>query len=298
MEVNPDEVHTFTSPDEYRGRPMYRTDIVAKGIRPSRIVGSYRFRDPVCCGIQGCSQIHTHGYVVLNTDGTETNTGWDCGLDHFGVEFFEMRRVYDRVEREQPFRQTLRELKANVDELLSEIRSMQGRQYGGEWLRRNLRSFAKLYPRPVVELARKHAKTGEVRVHSGQTRGTVRGLKVFTSDPENWPLAALEAEIAKFAGFDPDHAEIADVRRWCDWAKTLESRMEECESLLDEGMRFFRRDNLALLQFLMDDKDSQEQLSWMVWSNDTGTAASSTSTQPQRDKAWQRMLKRLTMTNN
>jgi hypothetical protein len=288
-------VRVFQSPEEFRSRPMYRRDIITRGIRPSRIIGSYRFQDPVDCGVKDCGQIHTHGYVVLNTDGTETNTGWDCGLDHYGVEFFEMRKVYDRAEREHPHRQALHDTAASAENLRQRLRTFQEQPHGGKWLHQNLRSFAKLYPRPLLEIARRHAERGEVMVTVNQSRALVRGLKAFTLDTENWPLVELELELDRFLDLDPDNMPFNEVRRWCEWASTFESRIANCENLLEEGRKFFRRSNLALLQYLVSEKETQEQLSWMVWSNASGEQPS---TPPQKEKAWQRMLKRLSPTNS
>lgn len=290
-------VHIFQSPEEFRSRPLYRRDVITRGIRPARIIGNYRFADPVDCGIKDCRQVHTHGYVVLNTDGSETNTGWDCGLDHYGVEFFEMRKVYDRAEREYPQRQTLRHLAATVAHLHERLRICQEQEHGGKWLHQNLRSFAKLYPRPVLEIARRHAEQGEVRLTLERNTVFVRGLRIFTLDTENWPATEIDTELNRFAALDPDNMPFHEVRQWCEWKETLESRITGFEELLHEGRKFFRRANLALLPHLVSERESQEQLSWMVWSNDTAEHNAASSPRQQKEKAWQRMLKRLSPSN-
>jgi len=284
----------FNSVEEFRARPFYRDDVIATGTKPSRIIGSYRFEESVHCGLKDCEQNHQHGYVVLTPDGAETNTGWDCGMDHFGVEFFLMRKEFDRAEREYPYRHTLRQTVTDAARLRKRIQVLQTQLHGGEWLLQSLRRFEKLYPRPLLETARCHAAKGEVNVFEAPSRvarGTVRGLKIFALDIQNWPLFEIEIELNEFLKLMADEMSFDQVLHWFEWTKTLEPRLAEYKQLIDEGRKFFRRDNLALLQYLAEDQQTREQLSWIVWSDDA--VVDGKVRQPAKTNSWQRMLKRI-----
>ena len=315
-------VLSFSSADALYARPLFRDGVMATGTKPSRVLGSYRFDAAVRCGLKGCDQIHQHGYLVLVADGVETNTGWDCGLDHFGVEFLAMRKEYDRAEREYLHREPLRQAIADAERVRKRIHALQAPPHGGEWLLRNLRRFAKLYPAALIETVRQHAREGEVNVFESrlrahlehtavaagsasakpnpahyvhQPRGTVRGLKIFTLDVDHWPLYELELELNEFQQLNADTLRFDQVLHWSEWSKNLELHLADHRYLIEEGRKFFRRDNLALLQYLAEDAKTQEQLSWIVLRDPVGATVpvKTKPRQAKRSNSWQRMLKRL-----
>ncbi|GEM_PF-4913981 len=312
----------FGTAEEFRARPFYRDDVVPTGQKPSQIVGSYRLPTPVRCGLKGCDQTHDHGYVVLVADGAETNTGWDCGMDHFGIEFFPMRKQYDRAEREFPFRLSLRQVVTDAERLRKRIHALQAPPHGGEWLLQNLRRFAKLYPPALMATLRKVAPQGEanvfesrLRAHLKQNaaagrnagvennsahdvrepRGTVCGLKIFTLDLEHWPVFQLEAELNEFLKLDHDTIPFDQVMRWNEWTQALELRLDEYQHLIYDGKKFFRRDNLALLQYLAEEQKTQDELSWMVWGEASAEAPKppARARPPKKSNSLRRILKRL-----
>lgn len=319
MDVQPPAFTQFNSPDEFRARPFYRDDVTPPGVKPTRILGSYRFGEPVRCGLKGCTQTHEHGYLVLIADGTETNTGWDCGLDHFGFEFLDMRQHYDRVEREYPRRAALRRMLEGGEHLREMIQSLQLRPYGGNWLLRNLRHFEKLYPEGVLEVVRRLAEQGEVEVDRASIyadaepgavdaetsseyvpevrspKVTVCGLKIFTLDTDNWPLFELELELNEMLQLDVEQMPYGDIAQWSQWAEMLESRLADLGTVIDEGKTFFRRSNLELLRYLAPDSKSRELLSWIVFSSDFTDHGDK---QAAKKKFWQRKLERLIIALN
>lgn len=315
MEVDfPIVCRTFSSSGEYRARPSFRDGAQPSAVTLAGIIGNYRFAEPVSCGCAGCSQTHEHGYLLLLSDGSETNTGWDCGLDHFGTQFVAMRLAYDRTEREQPRRQALRELIARGDRFRETIQLLQLRPHGGNWLLRNLRHFEELYPAAILDAVRRHAGQRQVHisepaVHADPTgpisnidisidsatadvpalKTTVRGLRIFTLDTDNWPLFELELELNEFLGLNVDTLASAELTRWMQWAQGLESRLAELEEAIDDGKLFFRRGNLDALQFLVQDQKAREQMAWVVFQSDF---IRKTGKQPLKQTPWRNTWRR------
>jgi hypothetical protein len=319
LDVQPPALLRFRAPDEFRSRPSFRHDVAPPGIRPEKMLASYRFEQPVSCGILGCTQLHDHGYLVQLADGTETNTGWDCGLDHFGFEFLPMRQTFDRVEREYSRRAGLRAVLADGARWREQLVSLQMRPHGGNWLLRNLRQFESLYPPTLLEVLRRHAEQGEIEVvvmsaraagapgaldaettlaHSTEippARATVRGLRAFTLDTDNWPLFEMELELNEFLQLDADALDMAAVAQWTRWVEALDARLASFEAVIEEGKDFFRRGNLELLRHLAQDEASREMLSWIVFSSDF---LAPEDRRPEKENFWQRNLKRLIVAIN
>src|SRR5207253_1836864 len=99
----------------------------------------------------------------------------------------------------------------------------------------------------------------------------------------------------EFLKTTPDSMPFDQVLHWSDWHKTLEARLVEYRQLIDEGKKFFRRDNLALLQYLAEDPKTQDELSWMVWgeANAEAPRALARSRPAKKPGSLQRILKRL-----
>lgn len=307
--VHPTVALSFGSPDEFRARPLYRANVAPTQNRPAQVIGGYRFQQPVSCGVKGCTQTHEHGYLVLVKDGVETNTGWDCGLDHFGPGFVEMRLAYDRAEREYPRRLPLHLIVPIADRIRRRIHALNRQPHGGEWLLQTLDRFTKRYPRGLIELLRRHGEQGDEAhlleaiprqkavKHSGAAPrpvNRVRGIKIFTVNTDQWPPMQFEEELDDFLKLHFDHVPLDELARWVDWSHTLELRLAECEHLITEGRKFFQRDNLALLPYIVEDLQLREQLSWIVWSVEVpAEKGTRLPMQPQKKSSWQRMFKKL-----
>jgi hypothetical protein len=304
------EAVSFHSPDELRSRPGFRSDIVATGIRPRRIVGGYRFDQSVRCGVKGCAKSHQHGYVVQIAEGIETNTGWDCALDHFGIDFLGMRTEYDRLERETSPRAALHHAIDKFQHLRDVVHTLQVQPHGGNWLLRNLRRFRELYPASLLAVLVDNAERGEIAIYdlpidpgaeqepgakqrlkeARRTREKLGGLRVFSLDVGSWPLFAIELELSEFLELNPWTLPLVDVTRWCQWAETLEARLAQIEALIDEGKIFFRRGNLELLRFVAPDRQAREQIAWIVNATDFAPAPTAKAV---AEKGWQRQLRRI-----
>ncbi|HDS1708403.1 hypothetical protein [Pseudomonas putida] len=121
----------ITCVDELKARLQYRESLdfgEDSGRELLDILGEYSFPDTkmIQCGIKGCRTPHMHGYLVLTTDGLETNVGNVCGKKHLGDNFNEKRAGFKRKQTETRNLYVISELKKKIslmrsvlDDLLS-----------------------------------------------------------------------------------------------------------------------------------------------------------------------------------
>ncbi|WP_096152162.1 hypothetical protein, partial [Enterobacter hormaechei] len=70
-------------------RPNFVAKIAKGDHQFEEIIGYYKFKEEIHCGLTGCNQPHQMGYIVKTSRGIETNIGNKCGKNEFGVEFGE-----------------------------------------------------------------------------------------------------------------------------------------------------------------------------------------------------------------
>lgn len=84
------------------------------------IVGQYKFKDFVKCGISICRQGHKEGYLALLKNNHEILVGNRCGKNYFGVEFDSFRKTINmqitEAERYERLERTFKELDSMISE--------------------------------------------------------------------------------------------------------------------------------------------------------------------------------------
>ncbi|MEF9443407.1 hypothetical protein OWT26_25875 [Burkholderia sp. 1A5] len=86
-------------------RAGFTNDLDPKQHELKAIIGRYAFRDKLRCGLSSCHTPHNRGYIVVTKSGLETNIGKDCGKTHFGVDFNDMSRQFERDVTEKENRE-------------------------------------------------------------------------------------------------------------------------------------------------------------------------------------------------
>lgn len=66
-------------------RPGFKTDVDPRAVSLKSIIGSYAFATFLPCGLSSCHTPHGRGYLVLTSDGHETNIGKDCGKKYLAL---------------------------------------------------------------------------------------------------------------------------------------------------------------------------------------------------------------------
>lgn len=118
------------------------------------IIGKYIFKDHIACGLTTCRQPHGAGYIVSTKSGTVTNIGNGCGKTHFGVEFKQASRVFDRAVKEHHYRETIETFMLQLDGYLKVIDSLRSETQGADWINKHsklLLNHNKGFPKPMVE---------------------------------------------------------------------------------------------------------------------------------------------------
>jgi hypothetical protein len=100
---DPNDVVRFRNADEFRVRPWYRPAITCAHDDLKRIVGPYDWeeKDQLKCGLNGCDQVHWHGFLIRTKDGRETHCGTNCVQREFPDSWAEAHRVMKEIDDRQ-----------------------------------------------------------------------------------------------------------------------------------------------------------------------------------------------------
>lgn len=115
-------------------RPNFSEQIEKTGHSLSHIIGYYRFPDKLHCGLKGCNQPHNKGYIVVTTDGTESNIGKDCGKGIFGVEFGDHATEFDKYRKNEERKIYIQDAKVKLDEWRTSLESLKERRKNILWV--------------------------------------------------------------------------------------------------------------------------------------------------------------------
>ncbi|NMZ98069.1 hypothetical protein [Pseudomonas lundensis] len=283
--------------EELRERPLYRESLsFSDGVRQLLdILGEYSFPEAkmIPCGIQGCRTPHMRGFLVVTTDGLETNIGNVCGKKHLGVNFQEKRTAFRQKQVEirnvsQIFevKQLLKKLKPTLERL--EVRS--GRIAKLKIL------VNKAHPQ-LVRLVSGRAKLSQASLFKTVLMEESEARRQYTHEVEpdskgrlesfeNWfirrrPVKSIAAgsliglsfwkhDLHKLLRQDilntvNELEGLADaaileltpliLRRYAKWGQTLEQRINEVYLIVQEGEDFFSCDNIEALKLLEPELD-------------------------------------------
>ncbi len=251
----------------------YVPQIDPKESKLETITGRYIFREPVKCGLSNCGTLHKRGYVVKTPKGEQSNIGKDCGKKHFGVEFEELSRQFDR----------------DLEEQLQRISDIQQRERGANWVNRSLKSFWSTLPRlvkdrvygmvksrdPKITVSRlatsqelailKEAKELDEGAKEAYITDTVGTLSGFTSlykendirellivDLQSGLKGLLELDISSFTEFQ--------LKKHVKWAGQVDSKFDKAEVVIGDANKFFQTTNLLQLLSIAQDPEEQKVL--------------------------------------
>lgn len=302
------------SPDEIYNRTAYQADIDPATSKPEKIIAGYQFFEAIPCGLKNCHQPHKQGYLVLTTSGAETNMGWVCGVNHFGVDFRMMRKSFDRAVSMHRYKQRLQEVMGNADDILSRWNDLVNETHGLRWLQRSIRYFSKTYPASVVAAVRDRSRRGDSVVSVERERikqeldaaevanpgvsrerlryvaepvGQLQGLLIFEKDLYSHEAFKIESSLQELRGLDLESLSYRKLSDWYRWANSIEDSLLDIELLLEEGQKFFQAANRGLLVHLTRHAPDQDLISRVEWDYDGATCEVKN---PKKTKAWKRMM--------
>jgi hypothetical protein len=283
--------------EELRERPLYQESLnFSDGSRELLdILGEYTFPETkmIPCGIQGCRTPHMRGFLVVTTDGLETNIGNVCGKKHLGVNFQEKRTAFRQKQSEARNVDQIFEVKqylATLQSSLNDLEIRSGRvarlkilvnkthpQLARLILGRAKLSQAKLFKTVLMdesEALRQYSHEVEPdnkgylepfehwfarrRPTKSASAGVLVGLNFWRYDLHQLLRQDILNTVNELNNLnDADVTQLAssDLRRYAKWAQTLEPRIHEATLVVLEGESFFSCDNIEALRFLEPELD-------------------------------------------
>jgi hypothetical protein len=273
--------------DDVVRRPGFVENLNPQEHSLKAILGRYMLRDSVNCGLSECHTPHGKGYLVLTTDGLETNIGHACGKKYFGVDFETLSRKLDRDITEKNNRELLVTFSFRVDELRSRISLSREGDLGARRLQslmRPLRVLSAGCPEPVVtnvlrmikarisaitvsrQVSEEEAQRIEVlnnttlpRPYEVEERvAELDGLDALFPENDLQILLAQEVEepLRSFESEDVDLMSFDALRKWVKWTANVERCLDRVEAIVVTARRLLTQRNLTPLDvFIRRDDD-------------------------------------------
>lgn len=279
--------------EDIESRPGFTALLDPKAIKLKEIIGRYAFPYEIPCGLSNCRTPHQYGFLVVATDGRETNIGRDCGKREFGADFNSMSRVFLAAERAQRNREFLGELKNRLPIVAAEISEMKNCEHGAVWINARVNQLSGKsgsLPLPIVNAVRQAIRRGDgtlmlERVATKQERED-RSAAVAVAGLENRQrrvVFAVEERVGQLDGFsalspgsslrdllvviepvltelaDADIDSLSDTRLRCLTKRggELEPNLERLREVVAAGKRLLVRKNVQQLsQFAKSSSES------------------------------------------
>ena len=258
--------------------PGFQKDIDPKSVKLVSIHGYYVFHEKVRCGPSTCHTGHNYGYVVKVAGGRLTNIGKDCGTTHFGVDFKNMRRNFDREIAEKENREVLESFRARIPDYLEYIELMRNDDRGADWIYKSIHCLTTpkhgvppgvidklrgmkqsrqpeiLAPRYATKEEIKQIEASEKRKIEGQhyineSHGRLNGFSVLypENDLRELLVVDLEQGLRKILDLDVDSLSSSELKSHVNWSTTVDAKLKRADDAIRAGSRFLQRDNLIKL---------------------------------------------------
>lgn len=256
-------------------RPNFVAKIAKGDHQFEEIIGYYKFKEEIHCGLTGCNQPHQMGYIVKTSSGIETNIGNKCGKNEFGVEFGEnvlsfnkfmqletnreiICTAKDKCDVWQKNIETLRNIKPTIDYLSFAIEKSKNSNFSGRLGAAEIRLLEKSQTSIVtlseVETDKKtrtilFAMNKHMRESGEATNEYEMGKVSFTHVllPENDLrnlYVSINEDLKKIRNLDlqttpsPEISEIAKI------SSTIEERIKQLKNLKHQASKFLTKKNL------------------------------------------------------
>ncbi len=250
------------------------------------IIGRYAFKDKLRCGLSSCHTPHNRGYIVVTKSGLETNIGKDCGKTHFGVDFNDMSRQFEREVTEKENRETLWSFHFKLDDILQSMEHIRRAERGADWVHRRSRPLVELNkgcPEKIVRRIGEMLKTGtsvvtvprlatkeeadaeEARTGRRVQRpyyveepvGQIADLHVLhrENDLREILVLDLEAKCKELADVDIDTMTYEHLSRWVKWVGTVDEKLQRAKDAVASGRRLLTAKNLSCLSQIVSNSD-------------------------------------------
>lgn len=256
-------------------RPNFVAKIAKGDHQFEEIIGYYKFKEEIHCGLTGCNQPHQMGYIVKTSKGIETNIGNKCGKNEFGVEFGEnvlsfnkfmeietnreiISTAKDKCDAWKKNIEALRSVKPTIDYLSFAIEKSKNSNFSGRLgaaeirlLEKNQSGFVTLSEvetdkktRTILFAMNKHMRdSGEAT--SEYDMGKVSFTHVLL--PENNLrnlFVSISEDIKKIRTIDLSTAPSPEIAETARIAATIEERIKQLKNLKHQAGKFLTKKNL------------------------------------------------------
>ncbi|MCU6242165.1 hypothetical protein [Enterobacter asburiae] len=256
-------------------RPNFVAKIAKGDHQFEEIIGYYKFKEEIHCGLTGCNQPHQMGYIVKTSRGIETNIGNKCGKNEFGVEFGEnvlsfnkfmeietnreiISTAKDKCDAWKKNIEALRSIKPTIDYLSFAIEKSKNSNFSGRLgaaeirlLEKNQSGFVTLSEvetdkktRTILFAMNKHMRdSGEAT--SEYDMGKVSFTHVLL--PENNLrnlFVSISEDIKKIRTIDLSTAPSPEIAETARIAATIEERIKQLKNLKHQAGKFLTKKNL------------------------------------------------------
>ncbi|WP_247538595.1 hypothetical protein [Ralstonia pseudosolanacearum] len=267
-------------------RAGFTDDLDPKQHELKAIIGRYAFKDKLRCGLSSCHTPHNRGYIVVTKSGLETNIGKDCGKTHFGVDFNDMSRQFERDVTEKENRETLWSFHFKLDEVLQTIDDIRRAERGADWVYKRSRPLVELNkgcPEKIVrrigdmlktgtsivtvprEATKEEADAEEARTGRRVQRpyyvdervGEIANLHVLYRENDLREILVLDLETKgkELSNLDIDVMTYEQLSRWVKWVGAVEEKLQRAQDVVASGCQFLTAENLSSLSRIVSSGD-------------------------------------------
>ena len=281
--------------DDIESRAGFTPVLDPKAIKLREIIGRYSFPFEIPCGLSNCRTPHKHGFLVVATDGRETNLGRICGKREFGTDFQSLSKVFVEAERAQRNRDFLWEIKHRLPGITAELSSLKAGERGAGWMNSRISQLtgkSGSLPYPIVNAVRQVVRRGDgalmiqraaskeerealaaatevtgldrrnrvsdfVEVQAGQLDGFVA---LSASNGLREILGAIEPFVTTLTDADIDNLLDKQLRELSKTGADLEPNLGRLRMVVAAGKRLLVRENLQQLSEVLVKREDQRAL--------------------------------------
>ena len=285
----------FTDFGQIESRPQFAQDINSDDVVPKSVLAVYQFAEKVPCGLKHCHRPHNKGVLVEMTDGRETNLGHECGANHFGETFDDLKNSFIRRSERARQLQRIDQFKSRKDEILAKLRELNQGDYGVKWVANTRRRLLEIVGPAVSKQLGERARGGQPVVFEERERGVQEIERLMAQNPnarrsefryESVKVGELEGldfvgvypevildelrqQVHQIASTDYSDKKDTDRRKALRSIDGFDVKFKQIDKALSAAPRFLASKNTELFVYLPDTpteraKAKEASLSWRL----------------------------------
>lgn len=242
--------------------------------------------DRIPCGLT-CNQGHNRGYLLRLIDGTHTNVGINCGMNHFNASNFEDQ--IKRIERIEEVENHKRRVNEFIDLIPNYRRQCHDLWHKSAPIYEGIERFKELFPKGLyqvlcdkarrknsaVVVSRELSATELMATNNGlengqasnrkyveELVGELHGLMILVVKPRTI-LKIVKDCLNEVEGLEGPISDSA-LSRLARYHSSIKTKLAEAQDVIDQGEKFFSPHNFGLLAYL-DNGRYADQVERVVW---------------------------------